>query len=810
MLRNYIKIAFRNLKKNKIDSVISIGGLALGIACCILLVLFVRFEWSFDEFHEKSDRIFRVVSERQNPSGEKILSTAAPYQLGPELEKSYPELEKVVRVYKTEVQLESNSDFTKQDVLFTDPSFFNVFSFKLLKGSPEKVLSNPENIILSEQKAKQLYGSTDILGKTIGLKLSEEVRLYQVAGIAEDAPINSSITYELIVPFQNVPYTISSDLLRRVLPQRWDVGFGEAYVLLEKYGDRNGLEDKFPEFVKANYKENAEGRKQFLQSLSDVYLSPQISSDLTKASSPLYSWILAGIALVVLAIACINFMSLNLSRSSVRANEIGIRKVAGAQRFQLGLQFLGEALIICLLAFFLGIFISELALPYFNLLVGKPISFNVYNDPFVLVLLGGIVLISGLLTGLYPAFVLSRKKTSESLRNSRIANPIPGFVKGLIVVQFSLSLAFLISSLVMYKQMNFITQKDLGFDKENVLIIDLGSSSSAGKDVYEIYGPEIRRFSQVQNVATTFTGYGNAMVPARFEIGNNQIMKGGLDVIGSNFLETLNIELVSGRGFSDNKTADLENGALINHTFAQQMGWENPIGKQLPPTVEKGEGKIQSTLLKGKQVIGVVHDYNYQSLYNNLEPLVLVHSNSMGAGAGTMWVKLKGGRLSDTISDLKETWAKVVPDKPFEYSFLSDVINKQYEDEQSWRTTVNISSLFALGLACFGLFGLASLAAQRRTKEIGIRKVLGASVANIVALLSKDFIKLVILGFVISSPIAWYGMNQWLEDFAYKVSVGPSIFLLAGGMAILIALATVSWESIRAAMANPVQSLRSE
>jgi putative ABC transport system permease protein len=810
MFKNYIKIAFRNLRKNKIDSIISIGGLALGIACCILLVLFVRFEWSFDDFHKNTDRIFRVVTEREEPSGETDISSSAPYQLGPELKKSYPELANVTRVYKTEIQLDSKGDLIDQQAVYVDSSFFNVFSFELIKGAHETVLNSPDNIVLTERKAQQLFGTTDVIGETVGLRQSEEVRLYQVSGIAANPPANSSIDFELVLSFENVPYTLSAGIFRKMLPQRWDVGFGEVYVQLRQNASKEQLEAKFPPFVEAHYGENGEGRSHSLQPLSDMYLNPQISSQVTKASSPFYSWILAGIALVVLVIACINFMSLNLSRASGRAGEIGIRKAAGAQRAQLTVQFLGEALITCFLSLVLGLIISELALPFFSALVGKPIPYNLFSGPGLWIVLGGIVLASALLTGLYPAAVLSRKNTSASLKGSRTASKTPVFVKGLIVVQFSLCLAFLISALLMHRQMSFITQKDLGFEQENVVVINTGGDHSKGKDIYEIYGSEIRRLPQVQNVATTLTGYGNALLPARLEIQDDQVLGIELDMIDSNFLETLHIEVVDGRGFSDERTADLENGALVNRTFVQRMGWENPIGKEIPATVEKGEGKLQPTLLEGKKVIGVVHDYNYRSLYNTLEPLVLVHSQALGSGVGTIWVKIKGEQLSETIAALETTWNKVAPDETFNYSFLDDVIQKQYEEEKRWRSIVDISALFAIGLACFGLFGLVSLAAQRRTKEIGIRKVLGATMTNIVGLLSKDFLKLVVLGFIIAVPIAWYAMNQWLADFAYKIEIGPGIFLLAGGLALLIALATVSWQSIRAALANPVDSLRSE
>ncbi len=813
MLKNYIKVALRRLFRNKLDALISIGGLALGIACCILLLLFVHFEWSFDDFHERSDRIYRVVTATEQQDGEESYMASAPWRMGPELEADFPELQEVVRLLKSEVEQEQEGEFVSRQVLFADPGFFEVFGFELRQGNPAAVLGQPDNIVLTESNARRIFGSTDVVGQEVGLRMYEEVRRYRVSGIAADPPPNSSLQFGMLLPAENYFRTVSP-LFRKVLPGRWDVTAGEVFILLNPRAGAGQLEAKFEPFVEEHFTENAEEKRLRLQPMEEIYLDPRISSSITESTSPLYSWILAGIAAVVLAIACINFMSLSLSRTTARLNEIGIRKASGAGRSQLAFQFLGEALVTCVIAFLLGILLAELALPYLRQVVSKPVPFLRFAGMDLWMSLGALVLIAGLITGLYPALVMSRKSASDSLRGSRAAQRIPSFVKGLIVAQFALSMIFVSAAFVMHKQINFVLEKDLGFAKENVVVIDPDADTQQMEEIYSVFEQKARNLPGVQNMTATFSSYSGALLYPRLLPEEDRPVEVGLDLADPHFLETLQVELLEGRGFSPERPSDLESGAVVNRAFVDRMGWEEALGREIPrvevPQLGEGETYLPQSVLEGKRVIGVVENFHYQSLHNELKPLVLVSRRAVGNGLSTIWVRLDAERTSETLASLESAWNGIAPEQPFAYTFLDDALRRQYENERRWRDIVEIASLFAVALACFGLVGLAALTARRRTREIGIRKVFGATVSGIVGLLSWDFVKLVVLGLLLAVPVAYYAMNRWLADFAYRIELGPGIFLLAGAAALLIALASVSWQAVRAALVNPAESLRTE
>ena len=813
MLKNYIKIAWRNLRKNKTDSLISIGGLSIGLACCILLISFVRFEWSQDNFHENSDRIFRIADESKSPrSGEINKSLITPYPLSTALESNYPEIDKVMDIGGSGIHYEKDGKFIQQRVLLADPGFFEVFTFPLLYGEPGSVLSGPDDIVLTEEMARRIFNREQVVGETLNIRLGKEVFSYTVSGVAEAPPKNSSIQFEMVLPYDSRFRNMDPDQAK-TFRESWYVGAGETWVVLNEGASAKELEAKFPELLKTNLGSFAENRSQrlWLQPLDEAYFNQEYQSGITGNTNVLYSLILAGIAIVILAIAGINFMSLTLSRAVGRGHEIGIRKSVGALRNQVSFQLIGEVLLTCSISLLFGLVLAELFSPVLQHIVAKPIDLGIINQPVLWLTLAGILLLLTILTGTYPALKMSGKKATELFSSQRTAERIPVFVKGLICVQFALTISFLITTFVMQQQLNYLFSKDLGFSSSNVIAIELNLRGEDATKTAELFKQEAQRIAGVQQVALTagyyrdYSEYGAS--PNGFgmaSMGSSTTLEGFEGMIRSedvdeNYIETMGIELLKGQNFSLDRPSELKDGIIVNQKFVQKMGWDNPIGQ-----IIKDDAETWQAPFDGKKVIGVVEDYHFKPLYTELRPMALKHISARDRNIpGTILVKNATANLSETLQKLSNLWDEVIPEETFNYAFLDDMVAQQYQEEKRWSSIMKLSSAMAIILACFGLFGLAALAAQRRTKEIGIRKVLGATITNIVGLLSKDFVTLVVIGFVIAVPIAYYTMNQWLADFAY-------IFLLAGATALVIALATVSWQSVRAALANPVDSLRSE
>ncbi|MDR9418682.1 ABC transporter permease [Gracilimonas sp.] len=580
------------------------------------------------------------------------------------------------------------------------------------------------------------------------------------------------------------------------------------------------MESKFPDVVKTIFGDYAEQRnlEMGLQSFDGAYFNQEYRSSITGNSNKLYSTILGGIAFIILAIAGMNFMSLTLTRAYRRSHEMGIRKAAGAQSRQINFQIFGEVFVTCGISFITGLMLAELATPFFQQMTGKSFQVNLWQDPMLWLFLLGMVLILTLITGSYSAFRMAHKKASHLFSSQRTIERIPLFVKGLIGTQFALAITFLIATFTMNEQLNYLLNKDLGYSTSNMITVELDMEGDKGKQVANLFSNEVRRLPGIQEVSTIGGHYRSDPQYVEFKsgfgmgtYGTSSTIEGfdgriNLEIVDEHYLETMDIELLAGRNFSPDRPSDIKNGLLVNQTFVETMGWDNPVGQVISDKNER-----RTLTLNGKKVIGVVSDFHFKPLYEQLQPIALQHINSRDFGPpGTILVKASPGNLGTTITTLSELWERVVPEENFNYNFLDEMVALQYMEEQRWRNIIQFASFMAIALACFGLFGLAALSAQRRTKEIGIRKVMGATLTNIVTLLSKDFVKLVFAGFIIAIPIAWYAINQWLSEFAYRIEIGPAIFIFAGVTALTIALLTVSWQSIKAAVANPVDSLRSE
>jgi putative ABC transport system permease protein len=821
MLKNYIKIALRNLWKNKIDSAISIIGLAVGLACCILLAFYVRFEWSQDDFHKEADKIYRIAEIGTQPnSGEKFYSLSTPTPLATALDSTFPEIESVLNITKEGVFVEKDGQFNLEDVMFADPGFFSTFTFPIISGDSNQPLSNPSNIVLTEKSAMYHFGEKDVVGESLTIRLDEEIYTFTVSAVAKNLPSNSSMQFEMVLPFENIFLNSSPDS-RKVMKESWHIGFGETWLTLNEQTKPAEFENKLPPFIKTNYGRIVEIQKKnfSLQPLSEAYFDQRFQSGITGSTNILYSQILAGIALIILAIAGMNFMSLTLSRAQQRGQEMGIRKASGAQSGQISFQIFGEVLITSSFAFLLGLVFAELTTPLFQQITGKVFEVHLLSDPILWIALLAMVLIVTLITGFYPALRMSREKATLLFSSNRSTKRTPLVVKGLICTQFALAIAFLIGTFAMSSQLNFLLHKDLGYNSSNVISVALTMEGEDLERTAKLFSEEAQRLSDVQKVSVISgryitdpkylgKGYGIGMGTAKTAT-TLEGFNGGLtvEVIDENYVDVLDLTLLEGRNFNLNRPSELKEGIIINEKFAQTMAWENPVGKTI---VDKPEGGWQAPL-DGKKVIGLISNYHFRPLHQSIEPIVLQHAEASSFKApGTILIKTTSGELSSSIEKLSEIWSQIVPKETFRFNFLDEMVALQYQQERRWQSIIQFSSIIAIALACFGLFGLASLSAQKRVKEIGIRKVLGASIANIITLLSKDFMKLVIIGFLVAIPIAWYAMNLWLADFAYRIEMGASIFTWAGITAFAIAMLTVSWQSIKAALANPVDSLKSE
>ncbi|QMW06656.1 ABC transporter permease [Spirosoma foliorum] len=810
MLRNYLKIAWRNLVLHKAFTTINIVGLAVGLATCLLIVLFVTHELSYDRYHANADRLFRANIHGQ-VGGKDINTAPVSVPLGPTLLRDYPEVEAVTRFDQegTFIVKHNNDSFKEEHVVFVDSNFFNVFSIPLLKGrgtgsSLKAVLTEPNTLILSETIAKKYFGEQDPIGQTLTLGTRGT---YRVTGVCQDVPSNTHFHYDIFGSF-------SSTESRNT----WLSSGCYTYVVLRPGYSIASLQAKMPSMVAQHIGSEiqqlfgislAEFTKkgdQFgfgFQPVTDIHLHSDLEGEIEPNSDVKYIYIFSIIAVFVLLIACINFMNLSTAGSAGRAKEVGIRKVLGSIKQQLIWQFLSESILVTFMALLVALGIVALALPSFNQLSGKQFEFTALLKGMMLpgVLLASLMI--GLLAGSYPAFFLSAFKPVSVLKGQIRAGFRSGWLRNtLVTTQFVVSIGMIIGTMVVYRQLHFIQNKKVGFDKDQVLVLhdsySLGAKGKAFRD-------ELAKLAQVVDV--TQAGY----LPAGASNGGNDgfqpegasaqsaIYREKTYYIDENYLPTLGIGLAQGRNFSKAFPSDSV-AILINEAAAKRFGWKNPVGHRLWTI---GNGSPESRRLY--TIVGVVKDFHFESMHQRIAPLVMFY----GADNYQLALRIRTTDMPGLLKTLEQKW-KAQSDTPFAYSFLNERFNRIYQSEQRVGQLFGIFAGLTVIISCLGLFGLAMFTAQQRTKEIGVRKVLGASVGSVVALLSKDFLKLVLVAIVIATPIAWYAMSQWLQDFAYKIDIEWWVFVLAAFIAIAIALITVSFQSIKAALTNPITSLRSE
>ena len=803
MLRNYLTIALRNLRQHPGYTAINVTGLAVGMAACLLIGLFVRSEWTFDAFHEASDRIVRAWVHEQYEDRE-FLNTITPLPLGPRLDERFPEVEAHVRLdARTDLVRHGDTQF-RERIHLAEATFFDVFNFPLVRGNPATALDRPGSVVLTEAIAQKYFGDANPMGQQLQIRDGDAVQSFTVTGVAKAPPVNSSIQFDLIAPFRE-------ELFGERARSSWFNVYVETYVLLREGASVEALQEKLPAMVKDAIGEEEYARSNFtvgLQPITDIHLNTDLPAGLEPTSDPTYSYILAGIALLVLLIACINFMTLSVGRSAERAQEVGVRKVMGADRQQLMRQFWGEAFVTTGLALAAGLAVARAALPFFNDLAGRALTFD--RGGWMLLVLGGLLLVVGGVAGGYPAAVLSSLQPTDVLKGMLRISDRSALRRALVAVQFALSIFLLASLFVMTQQLGYLQSKSLGFDKEQVVTVPTTGSFEEGLRTAELVRNELVGQPGIVDVGASAFTPDQPWMTVEYADEQGGFYTYRANLVTHDYIEAMGIEMVAGRDFSRATTADTSRGLLINEALAAAMGWSpsEAVGCSLPG-------------MPDHEIIGVTADFHYASLHQPVEPLVLAPKPDLvlrgaanvgipGSTNPKMAIRLAPDRVSDAMAAIGQTWQVVAPAQPFNYTFLNDAIASQYRQEQRFAQIVGAASGLAIVIAVFGLLGLAALIAQRRTKEIGIRKALGASLPGIVGLLSWEFVKVVTLAFVIAAPVAYLVMRQWLQDFAYHIELGPWGFVGAGALTLVVALLAVSYQALRAATVNPVRALRTE
>ncbi|MDN5201094.1 ABC transporter permease [Fulvivirgaceae bacterium BMA10] len=799
MLKNYIKIALRNLWRNKVYSLINILGLTIGITCSCLLSLYLNNEWSFDTFHTKSDRIYRVVEiDDSNDEGTRYYGQTAP-PVNEAMVQDFPEIVNGVNFYKFVGHLNFTIDgvrLAEREWYMTDERFFEIFDFTLLQGNEEEALKNPASVLLSKSTAKKYFGDENPLGKTIA---DGNIGELKVTGVFDDIPNNSHLQFNVLVSNSR------SDERWQQFVSNWDAYGAFTYLLLDERANFENLKSKIPSFVDKHWGENPNNRNFYLQPLEEIYFDSaeiEFGTAFFKGEH-FYVRLFIAIAVFLLVIASINYMNLATAKSMSRAKEIGMRKVSGAYRSQLVTQFLSESTIIALISFSLSIGLVDLLLPYFNDITGKAFEFNASTLGEILSMLLVITLFIGLISGSYPAFYLSSLKPSEVLKGE-VKTGIKGLLlrKGLVVLQFSLSIIMIIATIVVYNQLTFIKNKEMGFDKEQMVVVDINNGNV--RRSFETMKNEFSKIPGVLKVATS------SRVPGEWKNITEIVLKPSssqhVDSIQSYFmcfdkevLDTYGFNLVEGANFQGNTAID-STSVLLNETAARILGFDDPLGSEIR------FGNVPYSF----KVIGIVKDFHFQSLHAEIAPLVMSYWANPVRPIDYFSIKVDGRNMPQTISAITKVHEKFDDRTPIEYHFLDEQLELFYKADERAGKLFAIGAGLTIFIACLGLFGLASFVIQKRTKEISVRKALGASSINLFVLLSKTFVKQVLIAFVIASPVAYYIMNNWLEYFTYKVNLGVGTFLLAGLIALAISILTVSNRAIRATYIDPAKTLKNE
>ncbi|MFI5192428.1 MAG: ABC transporter permease [Chitinophagales bacterium] len=790
MLFNYLKIAFRNIIRHKAFAFINIAGLAIGMACSIFILLWVRNELSYDRFHKHADQIYRLTA---NVADFKV--AVSPASMPPELKMKMPAIQEIVRLnannqHVLEVGIKK---FEERRIFYADSTFFRVFSFPLLKGNPATALNRPDAVLITKDMAKKYFGDADPMGKTLRIDNKDYVT---VTGVLDNLPANSHLQFDFLMPMSAIAQTN-----RDIRDNIWDNFNFYSYIELDKSfnptaANLAGLEKQMDKIYKEHVEKKLLKVDFHLQPLTAIHLHSDLQAELPGSGNIQYVNIFFIVAIFILAVACINFMNLATARSARRAKEVGLRKVVGAGRGQLIGQFLGESMLIAFIALLIAIGLVYLLLPVFNEVAGKTLSIHILDGKILAALLG-IALITGLVSGSYPALFLSGFQPAKVLKgNMKTMGGNRIFRNSLVVLQFVVSIVLLAGTALVYKQLRFIKNMNLGFEKSNLLYTGMTGDLFNRQDALKTQlkqNPLTSDFTISGSLPVNMTN-GTVSVEWQGKDPNAQIIFPNLDV-NEDFFDVYQLKMVSGRPFSRDFKADSSN-YVINEKAAQVMGMTpaSAVGQPLSLWGVKGI------------IVGVVKNFNFKPVQQSIEPLI-IHLNNSG---GFITVRTKPGTTEATLKALEKISTGLNPAYPFSYGFIDQDLANQYKGEQQMGNLFNIFAILAIFISCMGLYGLSAFMAEQRTKEIGVRKVLGASVMNVVYMLSTSFTRLIVVAVLIAVPIAWYAMNKWLQGFAYHIQIGWIVFGVASVAALAVAWITISYESVKAAVANPVSSLRSE
>ena len=783
MFKNYIKVAVRNLKRYKGYSFINVLGLSIGMTCTILILLWVRNELSYDRFFPNSNRIYRVVDSEKYSNGEESIFSLNPASLAPTLISQYPEIMDAARLrtVKSSVVQYENKRFTENNLTFVDPSFLKMFSLSFLNGNSNNALSNVSSVVLTQEMAEKYFGNEDPIGKIIRI---DNRFNFAVTGIIKNLPSDTHLKIDFLLPFKAIKdfgFTLEG----------WDSYAHTTYVLLAKGADYQTVAKKIKNAI---IQKRTDDRITIsLQPITDIHLYSNKMIGIGGTGDITEVYIFTVIALLILLLACINFMNLSTARAGKRSKEIGMRKVVGARRKEIILQFFFESIVYAIISMGFSIFLIFDLLPLFNSISGKELSFNVLNNSGIVLLILGVAIFTGILSGIYPALVLSGFKPVKVLKGSYgLGSGNKRFRKVLVTSQFILTIILITGTVVVNRQLHFIQNKNLGFNKEQLLSIKLPGELNKKFDLIK---ERLQQDQGVVNVAGV--SYPPSGVLRSMDINNWEGRKTDNSFLtyilsaSFDFANTMQVKMTDGRFFSKEFKTDTAEGCVVNEAAVRAMDMKSPVGKKV----------------LGLKILGVIKDFNFTSLHSKIAPLLIYFDPS---DIKQLLVRIQPQDINYTVSSLKKTWNKIVPEFPFEYNFLDEQINKLYKADQRAGNVINVFSFLALFIACLGMFGLASFTAEQRVKEVGIRKVLGAKVSGIVLLLSKEFAKYVLIANLFAWPIAYFVINTWLENFAYRISLDWWMFLISGGIALIIALATISIQVVKAATANPVKSLKYE
>jgi putative ABC transport system permease protein len=782
MINNYIKVAARNIGKRKMYSFINAFGLSIGIAFCILIYLFIRDEKSFDQFHSNKHQIYRIEAKKTSGRDPRLQ-----FGLRNALKDELPEIKYATRFNTPEAVVRYGDKLFSEKIAYVDVDFFRMFSFKLLAGNAEKLFENKLDVVITPEIAEKYFGKEDAMGKTISIDNGGQ-KLFTIAGIIEAPPANSSLDFKILIPEESTPgYDKKMD--------DWRAFGTPCFVQLHDNIDaaRFGasLDRVAPKYMGKS--------KLVFTPLTEIHLMKSVGWH--KVSDPQYAYILGGIALLILVIACINYISLALTTSVSRRKEVGVRKVAGAGRKQLIYQFGFESLLLTCISMFIGVMLVVLFLPSFNQFTGKGISIA-WKDWLELLSIGlAITLVVGLLAGSYPSVFLSRFQPALVLKGQFTSHLQAGFTKPLVVLQFFLSASLIICSVVMYHQMKFVATKDLGYNMDQTLVIQTqtGWRDKEANKIVERFRTRAQGVSGIISVAGTGSSFNQGVGRFTYKI-KAQEKSAYVYAVDPNYIPTLGIQLVQGRNFDANRFSD-SSAVIVNEALVKDLQWTDPLNEHL--------NWREDTVGLGARVIGVAKDYHFLSLEENIEPLFLTMDEFFGYHT-KMLVRLEAGNVPASLDKVHSIWKELFPDKPFDYTFLDQDVAKQYESYERWMNITGLATGFAILISCMGLFGLAGVNAVNRTKEIGIRKVLGAGMQSIFILLNKQYVWLSLIAFVLAVPVSWYLMSQWLASFKFSIAISWELFAVSILLGLVTALATVSYHAFKTALVNPAKTLKYE